>query len=240
MSRILLVRHGQACAFSDEPDRLSPLGWEQAKELGRYWLRHGSRFDAAYHGTLRRQRESYEAVAEACQQGGVSFPQAVVMPGLDEYTAQDLTTVIAPKLARKDPEFAPLWTAWQSNDDEVGRNRRFQLMFEALVRRWVDGRLDEPGLEPWDAFRSRVTSALEEIRANQGRGVQVAVFTSGGPIGVAVQGCLNAPVLAAIEINWRVRNSSVTSFLFSGSRLSLDGFNELPHLAERPELVSFR
>lgn len=162
------------------------------------------------------------------------------MPGLNEYTAQDLTTVIAPKLARSDPEFAPLWAAWQSNADESDRNRRFQLMFEALVRRWVDGLLDEPGLEPWESFRGRVASALEEIRAIQGKGVQVAVFTSGGPIGVAMQGCLRAPALAAIEINWRVRNSSVTSFLFSGSRLSLDGFNELPHLADRPDLVSFR
>ena len=240
MSKILLVRHGQACAFSAEPDRLSPLGWEQARELGRYWARHGTQFDAAFHGTLRRQRETYEAVAEACQQGGVSFPRAAVMPGLNEYTAQDLTTVIAPKLARSDTEFAPLWSAWQSHADESDRNRRFQLMFEALVRRWVDGRLDEPGLEPWEAFRNRVVGALAEIRASQGRGVQVAVFTSGGPIGVAVQGCMGAPALAAIEINWRVRNSSVTSFLFSGSRLSLDGFNELPHLADRPDLVSFR
>lgn len=240
MSKILLVRHGQACAFSSDPDRLSPLGWEQSRELGRYWAKHGTRFDAAFHGTLRRQRETYEAVAEACQQGGSSFPEAAVMPGLNEYTAQDLTTVIAPKLARSDPEFAPLWAAWQSNADESDRNRRFQLMFEALVRRWVDGLLDEPGLEPWEAFRSRVTSAFDEIRASQGRGVQVAVFTSGGPIGVAMQSCMGAPVRAAIEINWRVRNSSITSFLFSGSRLSLDGFNELPHLADRPDLVSFR
>lgn len=216
------------------------MGWEQAKELGRYWARHGTRFDAAFHGTLRRQRETYEAVAGSFEQGGVSFPRAAVIPGLNEYTAQDLTTVIAPKLARTDSEFAPLWAAWQSNADESDRNRRFQLMFEALVRRWVDGLLDEPGLEPWEAFRNRVVGALEEIRASQGKGVQVAVFTSGGPIGVAMQGCLRAPALAAIEINWRVRNSSVTSFLFSGSRLSLDGFNELPHLADRPDLVSFR
>ena len=46
--------------------------------------------------------------------------------------------------------------------------------------------------------------------------------------------------MAALQLNWRVRNSSLTTFLFSGQRLSVDGFNELPHLANKPSEVTFR
>ena len=113
-------------------------------------------------------------------------------------------------------------------------------MFEGLVSRWIVGRLEEPCLEPWDTFRQRVENALLLIRETQGRGVRVAAFTSGGPIGVAVQTCLRSPVMAALEVNWRVRNTSLTTFLFSGPKVSLDGFNELPHLSLTPEMISFR
>lgn len=240
MSTLVLARHGQARAFTPQPDRLSPLGWQQARHLGRYWVKHGVRFDAAYHGTLRRQRETFAAVAGEFGRAGRTFPQAKVLPGLDEYGTQDLVAVIAPRLAESDLEFASLWTAWQSGRHASDRNRRFQLMFEGLVSRWVEGRLDAPGLEPWDTFRQRAEQALLVIREIEGRGVRVAAFTSGGPIGVAVQACLRAPAIAALEVNWRVRNTSLTTFLFSGSKVSLDGFNELPHLSGTPELISFR
>ena len=240
MSTLILVRHGQACAFSDDPDRLSELGWEQARILGRYWASQDTQFDTVYRGTLRRQRETYEAVAEEYLRLGLAFPEAVVAPGLNEYDAQDLIKVIAPRIAEEDAAFAPLWKAWQAESGGPEENRRFQLMFEALVSRWIGGQLNGHGLEPWEDFRHRVDGALSQIRESGGRGARLAAFTSGSPIGVAVQSCLGAPPMAALQLYWRVRNSSLTTFLFSGQRLSVDGFNELPHLANNPSEVTFR
>ena len=113
-------------------------------------------------------------------------------------------------------------------------------MFEGLVSRWIVGRLEEPCLELWDTFRQSAEDALLLIRESQGRGIRVAEFISDGPIGVAVQTCLRSPVMAELKVNWRVRNTSLTTFLFSGPRVSLDGFNELPHLSLTPEMISFR
>ena len=240
MGRLVLVRHGQACAFTEDPDRLSETGWEQCRVLGRYWKEHGIRFDLAFHGTLRRQRESYEAVAREYGDNGVDFPVATVLPGLDEYQAQDVIAEIAPRLAATDTSFAPLWQAWLDGRDTADRNRPFQRMFEAVMERWVEGKMQEPGLEPWTQFRERVEATLAQLRGTPGRGMRLVAFTSGGPIGVALQSCLGAPARAALDINWRVRNSSLASFLFQGSRFSLDGFNETPHLATSPELVTFR
>jgi broad specificity phosphatase PhoE len=62
------------------------------------------------------------------------------------------------------------------------------------------------------------------------------VFTSAGPIGVAVQTVLGAKDPIAMELNWRIRNCSLTEFVFTRSRISLDAFNATPHLRE----VTFR
>lgn len=240
MGRLVLVRHGQACAFTDDPDRLSETGWEQCRILGRYWKSRGIRFDLAFHGTLRRQRESYEAAAQGYGGRGANFPVATELPGLDEYEAQDVIAEIAPRLAAMDPSFAPLWQAWLDGRNTPDRNRPFQRMFEAVMERWVEGKMREPGLVPWQQFRERVETTLAELRATPGPGLRLVAFTSGGPIGVALQSCLGAPARAALDINWRVRNSSLTSFLFRGPRFSVDAFNETPHLVSSPDLVTFR
>jgi broad specificity phosphatase PhoE len=67
----------------------------------------------------------------------------------------------------------------------------------------------------------------------------VVLFTSGGPISVLVQAAIGAPERSFLEVNWRVKNCSLTEFTFSRERLSLDSFNALPHL-ERAELRTFR
>ena len=116
-------------------------------------------------------------------------------------------------------------------------NRNFQRMFEVVVRHWMEGTLADPEVEPWAAFRDRVCQALARL-TRVGPSRQVVAFTSGGVIGVMVQTVLRAPDTAAIELNWRVRNGSLTGFLFSGGRISLDYFNATPHLEEGE--ISFR
>jgi broad specificity phosphatase PhoE len=74
--------------------------------------------------------------------------------------------------------------------------------------------------------------------AKPGSGRRVAVFTSGGVIGTSVRLALAAPDRTAMEVNWRVRNCSLTEFVFTTGRFSLDSFNALPHL-EDPTLWTY-
>ena len=110
-------------------------------------------------------------------------------------------------------------------------------MFETLMPAWLDGVLAAPGVEPWSAFRERVTGALRHLIENSPRGRRVVVFTSGGVIGLAVALALGAR--SALEANWRVKNCSLTEFRFRRDRLSLDSFNTLPHLDDLA-LITFR
>jgi len=231
LANLVLVRHGQATPFEEITDRLSPLGEIQARKLGEYWMRHGVTFDEVYTGSLERQRRTEELARAA------GWPAPQVLPELNEYDADAVVRQFAPQLAARREQFRLLVESHECARPEE-QNRSFQRMFEALMNRWITGELDSPAVEFWRVFRERVERGLRKITSG-GRGRRVVAFTSGGPIGVAVQFALAAPDRSGLELNWRVRNCSLTEFLFSGGRLSLDTFNAVPHL-EDPALRSFR
>jgi broad specificity phosphatase PhoE len=142
-----------------------------------------------------------------------------------------------PALAASDADFAKLVDAFRAEMGGPDRNRRFQRMFEVLMDAWEQGTIADDAVEPFDRFAERVRSALESITSSGGRGT-IAVFTSGGPIGACVQTVLDAPRRAALRLNWRVKNASMTELIFSRGRISLESFNSAGHLA--PTLRSFR
>jgi broad specificity phosphatase PhoE len=238
LAQLILIRHGQATPFEQITDRLSPLGETQSRALAEFWVRNQAMFDEVYTGSLLRQRRTAELVREAFIARGLAWPEAQVMPELNEYEAESVVKHFAPQLAARDPQFRSLLEAAECGG-APDQNRRFQKMFEALMNRWISGELDSHEVESWSAFRGRVERGLRRITQRGGSGRRVAAFTSGGPIGVAVQIALNAPDRAGLEVNWRVRNCSLTEFVFSGERLSLDSFNAIPHL-EDPALRTFR
>jgi broad specificity phosphatase PhoE len=208
MSTLVLVRHGQAKPFEKNSDCLSETGEQQAIRLGEYWREHNIRFEEVYTGTMLRQTRTAELA------GFCKFEQR---PEFNEYNADGIL--------RAHPEFVP-----------ATDNRQLQRAFEAAMPLWMAGTLEAPGLERWREFHDRVTRGLRAIVDAERASRRVVVFTSGGPIGIAVQTVLQAPEAMAIEVNWRVRNCSLTEFLFTRDRISLDTFNATPHLKE----ITFR
>jgi broad specificity phosphatase PhoE len=212
---------------------LSPMGERQARKLGEYWLANGVRFDEVYTGPLVRQVRTEQIVAECFREAGVEWPASEVLPGLKEYDAPGVLSLLVPAMAARDERFAGLVRDFEERASTPDRNRYFQRMFEVAMRVWLEGRLDLEGVEPWPAFQERVATALGRIRNGGGSNRRVAAFTSGGPIGRLVQFALGAPDQSFLDVNWRVRNCSLTEFVFSADRLSLDSFNGLPHLADQ-------
>lgn len=237
MGRLLLIRHGQAAAFSDDSDRLTELGVRQARVIGEAFAAQRLEVDVVIKGSLKRHAQTEAEVAAAYAQAGLTWPKAQEFSDWNEYDAGAIMSILGSSLRGNDPEFAKLAAAFQAAFEGPERNRYFQRMFEALMSRWVSGELLAEGVESFAIFHERVTRGLARVLADGGR--CVAVFTSGGPIGVCVQHSLNAPGASAIELNWRVRNGSITEFIFGKGRLSLDSFNSTAHFLD-PKLVSFR
>jgi broad specificity phosphatase PhoE len=238
MGRLILVRHGQAAAFTDDSDRLTELGERQAAVLGDFWAKQRLEVDVVLTGSLRRHLQTEAQVAAAYARAGLAWPKARAFTGWNEYDAVTIMRVLGDALREQDATFARLVEEFQAAFESPERNRYFQRMFEALMKRWVGGELLADGVEPFAKFHARVLEGLAQVLAEGGR--CVVVFTSGGPIGTCVQHALGAPQSSAIELNWRVRNTSLTEFMFArGGRLSLDTFNTTAHFDD-PKLVSFR
>jgi broad specificity phosphatase PhoE len=238
MSDLVLIRHGQAAAFSADSDRLTELGERQARVLGEYFAAQKLVFDEVITGSLRRHAQTEAQVAAAYARAGSAWPKPRVVAGWNEYDASSILTTLGQHLLQREPTFKQLVDDFQAAAAGPERNRYFQRMFEVLMACWVSGEVLADGVEAYESFHARVSAALEEVLGTQGSR-RVAVFTSGGPIGVCVQRTLKAPKAVALDVNWRVRNASLTELLFGRGRVSLDTFNATPHLTD-PGLVSFR
>jgi broad specificity phosphatase PhoE len=237
MSTLLLIRHAQARAFDVDSDKLTEKGVEQGRRLGDYLVQAGVEVDEVWTGKLERQLHTAKLVREAFAAAGRPFPVGQIDPGFDEYDAGGILGTLLPLFAERDAAFKRLTEEFQAMAGRPDRNRYFQRMFETLMDAWQKGELTNAAVEPFTRFHERASAAFQAI-VSRGGSRRVAVFSSGGPIGVCLQTALEAPPRTALRVNWRVKNASFTEMTFSEGRVSVDSFNVVHYLP--PELRTFR
>ena len=210
MGTLYLVRHGQASFGTDDYDQLSALGKRQSVRLGHYFARKDLHFDAILSGTLRRHTQTLAGISE-----GLGVPlTAVQWPGLNEYDSRAIIGAIHP---------APLEPA---SPPDLYRHY-FRLLRVGLTQ-WMLGKTQPVGMPDWRQFQQGVIEVLDYIRQTDAQ--QVLLVSSGGPIACAIGHVLATPSDATVELNMRLRNSSVTEFAFTPKYHALQTFNTLPHL----------
>ncbi|MCU0957954.1 MAG: histidine phosphatase family protein [Hydrogenophaga sp.] len=219
MGTLYLVRHGQASFGADDYDQLSELGRRQCEQLGRHWAERGQRFDAVVMGTLRRHRQTWDAMAD-----GAGWQQdPLPWPGLNEYDSEAvIRSIHSQPLARPDTP-------------ELYRHH-FRLLRDGLAQ-WMAGTVSPRGMPSYPEFVAGVTAALDHVRQHH-VGQRVLIVSSGGPIATAVGHVLGLSPERTIDLNMRIRNSAVTEFQFSPKRHTLLTYNTLPHL-DRPDLADW-
>ncbi len=221
MGTLYLVRHGQASFGADDYDVLSPLGHQQAERLGEYFQHKGITFDAALHGTLKRQIQTFQGI---CAGSGQAL-DALAWPGLNEYDSHAVIAAINPHPLEK-PETSEAYRA------------HFRLLKDGLAQ-WMAGVISPIGMPSYPDFVRGMTSALDHVRQNHDG--NVLLVSSGGPISTAVGHVLGCSAEATIELNLRIRNTSITEFAFTPKRHMLVTYNTLPHLdaAEHASWVTY-
>ena len=224
MGSIYLVRHGQAAFGTEHYDRLTDIGFGQARLLGDYFGRRGIRFDAVFTGTLQRQVETARGIFEGHPQLAAPSLQES-FPGLDEYKPEAVMMALTGSFP------APALAA--ARRDPVVVREHFRVLREALLA-WAEDRTSPEGMPAWREFQDGAVAALVEARQRFPDG-NVLIVSSGGPIAAVVAAVLNAPPATAVELNLRIRNSSVTEFAATPRRHHLISFNGLPHLDTHPD-----
>lgn len=237
MSVLYLIRHGQASFGADNYDKLSPKGIQQARILGSHLTSIGIEPDALYSGTMTRQKHTAEEVSLSYRERGKNIPELVLKSGLDEFDSSAIIISQFKDMQKEDPLLAEhLPRMYESTES-------FKRIFEGAMLRWVSGQFDKPGVESWKDFLARVSLAITQIMEEQGKGKNVFVFTSGGPIAAALQFVLRVSPEAAIRLNWQVVNTSYTKFMYNAGRITMACFNCTAHLELEQRdsaLVSYR
>lgn len=239
MGILFLVRHAQASFLEQNYDRLSELGEAQARLLGEYWARRNIVFDRACVGPCVRQKDTLKLVSDAYDIASLKFPEPLVLPDFDEYQGEAVLEHSLPGLLENDQSIRDLHDAFQSSSDSAGRRATFQKLFEAVIGKWVGGASCPLGVETWLEFCSRVNSGLAKFLSAGGRGERVAIFTSGGPIAVAMQRALQLSPESTVQVSWMSRNSSWSEFLYAAERFTLSSFNAHGHIGD-PAMLTYR
>jgi broad specificity phosphatase PhoE len=211
MGTLYLVRHGQASFGAADYDNLSELGHRQSARLGEYFAERGIHFDGLIAGTLRRHKQTLAGILQGMKQAG----EHLSWEGLNEYDSEAVIATVHPHKLEK------------PTSPEMYRHH-FRLLRDGLAQ-WMAGTASPQGMPSYADFVAGVSGALDHVR-QQHYGKNVLVVTSGGPISTAVGHVLGTPAESTIELNLRIRNTSITEFAFTPKRHMLVCFNAIPHL----------
>lgn len=240
MSELLLIRHGQASFGSTDYDALSELGHKQARLLGQYLVDAGIELDGFYSGSLRRQLETAEAVAECYRRAGGQPPAVQIDHGYNELDNEAQIKALAPKLAVNDAHADRLLARAHASKKD------FQKLLKVVFEAWQAGTVEDDSLESWLHFKTRVLKALGAVREERGEGSASAIFTSGGVIATIVAQVLQMPDSAVYSVFEPVINCSITRLLYNSERISLSSYNEFSFLqaqvgpADASGIISYR
>jgi broad specificity phosphatase PhoE len=236
MSEIYLFRHGQASFGTGNYDRLSPTGRRQSEILAAFLDRSDIHFDAVYAGGMNRHAETAHPFCCRYADRRPQLHRPEEMAAFDEYDAGAL-------LAARRCLDGPGKEGAVGPTDLRQDKKAFQAYLAHTVVRWTAGDFDgEKAVEPFPLFCQRVQNGLSRIMEQHGSGRRIAVFTSGGPISVAVKTALMLCDEKTVEISWQVMNASLTCLKYSGGKMALSIFNNVSHLwlEKDASLITYR
>ncbi len=236
MSEFFFFRHGQASFGAENYDRLSEKGAFQAGILGKHLANLNVKFDAVYTGTMDRQKETAAQVKEAYLEKGIFFSEPLIDASWNEIDSTRVWNAQVKMMMKDEPDLL----------DEIrmdpNNKKAFQTVFSKVMTRWVSGDFDASGDMTWIGFKQRVAQGLGHLCETFEGSKKIAVFSSGGPISIAVQAALELSDRKTLDLLWQVMNASITRLKYDGQRISLSGFNDITHLELKGDktLITYR
>jgi len=229
MSRIILVRHGQASWGKKDYDKLSDLGHEQARAVGEELAARGIEASRVVTGAMRRQRDTGAELVEAA---GWSM-ETETDSAWDEYAHSAILTA-----------YKPAYRSMALMKADLARtlrpHRAFDEMYAVATERWVAGGHEDDYDEPFSAFGERVLAGLKSLAENVGRGETAVVVSSAGAISWVAAALLGGGSPVWTSLQRVIANASLTTLSVGATEPVLRTFNDTSHLERVPDLLTTR
>ena len=232
MARITLIRHGQASFGQANYDQLSERGYRQGELVGQALATRGIKPDLILCGSMSRHRQTLESAQKHWSQEQ-SFD---VDTNFNEFDSDDVIAVSHAQFSTKADLVS--WVRSQPKPMQA-----FQLLFEEAIQTWIQASEQQASAykESWPGFKQRCQQGLLNLINNTSH-QEIVIFTSGGPITILAQYCLQLTDQKAFDLNWTLYNASISQILFNRQdKISLSSANEHHHLvAEDPSFLTYR
>ena len=196
--RLFLIRHAQGSLGTDDYDRLSETGLQQADILARHLQQAGQSQHPVLRGDLRRHRQTAEALA--------AVDTIEVDADLNEYRVDGLLAAAfaeAERLKIRAPGSEALANPTAYLDT-------FLALFPEVLLAWQEQRLQCALNGHWHAFHARVKAAALRLQAQLERVEGVLVVTSAGVISTMAADLLGNDLAWQRELNVALYNASIT------------------------------
>ena len=215
MSVVYLVRHGQASFGTDDYDRLSELGHEQARITGEHLATQGVAPVSIVHGEMLRQRQTAAGVLAGLGSSLTSGlgAEGQIDSGWNEFDASELVNA----LPKRDPR--------ASSDSKV-----FQQVLEQACARWATGDNDTDYTETFSAFTKRVDQSFDAACSRLQSGESTVIVSSSGAIAWTAARLLGAGFDQWLTLNRVTINAGITKIITGARGPSLVSFNEHGYL----------
>jgi len=237
MSKIYLIRHGQASYLSEDYDNLSEKGILQSKALGKYFADNNIHFNKIFVGKLNRHQQTFDGFISAFSTNGKTLPNPIFLEELNEHQAPEALILAYDDFVSKYDEAKELFNNIQKDSNLMRRNSI--KIFELFMREYASGRyaFEHESIQSWANFRKQAKKGITNILDNTDKREIIGVFTSGGTKSSILGDALGITEEKISELNLAIRNASFSQLLFSENRLNVLSINETPHLSR--ELITF-
>jgi len=214
MSKLYLIRHGQASFGSSNYDQLSDLGTQQSTWLGEYFKELAVSPTRIIRGDLQRHKQTANAIVDGL---GCNITQEENA----DWNEFDFHMIGRSYLANH-PDRMP----------EPGDVKGFFSILRKGLLAWSKNELSGDIPETWQQFETRVRSVLA-LATNQSSGETVFVVSSGGTISMTLQILMQFSPETTIDLNLQTRNTGLSEVFFNAERAYVSSFNTVPHLAAK-------
>ncbi|MCB1173515.1 MAG: histidine phosphatase family protein [Leptospiraceae bacterium] len=237
MTTIYLIRHGQASANAPVYDQLSRTGYEQTRELGRYWAARQLPIDLIACGTLQRQKQSMQSFQEGLHSTGGRQDETSLtgktacFPALDEIP-ESTWRALGSELRSSDPRLERHFQSWLQLRSSGSRRAGlfFSKITAAVLLYWLEGK-HQPHIPSFADFHHKVLQILTEIRQFQEQ-QHIVLFSSGTPIALLCGQALGLKAAQSLALVRTIRNSSISILEMHRRQLQLVSLNCTPHLQQ--------
>ncbi|MCF6224541.1 MAG: histidine phosphatase family protein [Flavobacteriaceae bacterium] len=233
MSKVYLIRHGQASFLADDYDNLSEIGILQSKALGDFFAKNKIHLDKIYIGKLKRHQQTFDNFSLAFDNKNIKLPQPIYLKELNEHQALESFKLDIEKFLKQNKPAQRLYLAMQK--DKALKKKNTILIFGMFMKEFVVGKypINGSGTQSWSDFRTQTKQGIATILKNTNKGETIGVFTSGGTKSSIIGDSLGMNENKISELNMVIRNTSFSQLIYSKNSVKLFSINEIPHLTKK-------